>query len=50
MNPKYAVFIWSSYALTFAVLAWNTVAPWLRRNELKRHLADDAGQDRESEE
>lgn len=44
MNPKYALFIWSSYALTLAVLMWNVLAPSLRRGQLKRELsaAEDA--------
>jgi heme exporter protein CcmD len=39
MNPKYEVFIWSSYALAFAVLLWNALAPSLRRGQLKRELS-----------
>jgi heme exporter protein CcmD len=42
MNPKYAVFIWSSYGLTLAVLLWNAFAPRLRRRELKRRLSEAA--------
>lgn len=42
MNPKYAVFIWSSYALTLAVLLWNALAPRLRRRELQRKLSEAA--------
>ncbi len=41
MNPKYALFIWGSYALTFAVLLWNALTPQLRRQDLKRRLAED---------
>jgi heme exporter protein CcmD len=37
---KYAFFIWSSYGLTLAVLAWNVCVPLLRRNELKRRLSE----------
>ena len=40
MNPKYAVFVWGSYGLAFAVLLWNALAPWLRRNQLKRLLSE----------
>ena len=40
MTGKYAIFIWSSYALTLAVLLWNAVAPVMRRNELERHLSE----------
>lgn len=41
MNPKHAIFIWSSYALTALVVAWNLVAPRLARNELRRALSED---------
>jgi heme exporter protein CcmD len=40
MNGKYALFIWSSYGLTLAVLLWNALAPRLRRGELKRRAPD----------
>ena len=40
MNEKYALYVWSSYGLTLAVLIWNLLAPKLRRNELKRRLAE----------
>jgi heme exporter protein CcmD len=40
MNPKYAFFIWTSYALTLAVLLWNVFAPSLRRGQLKRELSE----------
>lgn len=39
MNPKYAIYVWSSYGLTLAVLIWNVLMPRLRSAELKRHLA-----------
>jgi heme exporter protein CcmD len=39
VNPKYAVYVWSSYGLTLAVLIWNVLMPQLRRAELKRRLA-----------
>lgn len=42
MNPKYAFFIWASYALTAAVVAWNLFAPRLRRNDLLRRLSEGA--------
>ena len=45
MNPKYAFFIWGSYGLTFAVLLWNILVPWLRRRELNRGLAEDGETD-----
>jgi heme exporter protein CcmD len=46
MNPKYAVFIWGSYGIAFAVLLWNVLVPTLRRGDLKRRglSADDAGE------
>jgi|GEM_PF-1805585 len=40
MNPKYAIYVWSSYGLTLAVLIWNVLMPQLRRAELKRRLAE----------
>jgi heme exporter protein CcmD len=40
VSGRYAVFIWSSYALTLTVLLWNAFAPRLRRNELKRRLSE----------
>lgn len=42
MNPKYAFFIWTSYALTAAVVLWNVLAPRLRRNDLLRRLSEGA--------
>ena len=48
MTGKYALFIWGSYGLSFAVLLWNVFAPRLRRNELKKRLSealeDDGGE------
>jgi heme exporter protein CcmD len=49
MNPKHALFIWTSYALTFAVLAWNALAPLLRRRALRQILADAAEPDEATE-
>jgi len=46
MNPKYALFIWTSYALTAAVVIWNLLAPRLRRNQLQRRMSD--GEDSET--
>jgi heme exporter protein CcmD len=40
VNPKYALFIWSSYALALAVVLWNAFAPHFRRNDLKRRLSE----------
>jgi len=34
MNPKYAFYIWTSYALTALVLAWNLFNPIIRRKTL----------------
>ena len=44
MNPKYALFIWSSYALALAVVLWNAYTPHLRRNDLKRRLSESVEQ------
>ena len=30
----YAVFVWSSYGLTFAVLLWNVISPILRKKKI----------------
>lgn len=30
----YAVFVWSSYGVTFAVLAWNVIVPLMRRKKI----------------
>jgi heme exporter protein CcmD len=40
MNPKHAIFIWGSYGLTLVVLLWNSLAPQLRRSELRRRLSE----------
>lgn len=44
MNDKYALFIWASYGLTLAVLAWNWLAPRLARNDLRRRLSEPAAE------
>ncbi len=40
MNPKYALFIWTSYGLALAVVLWNVLLPQLRRGELKKRLSE----------
>lgn len=48
MNSKYALFIWSCYGLTLAVVLWNALAPHFRRSELRKRLseaADGAGEE-----
>ena len=40
MNPKYALFIWTSYGLALAVVLWNVLVPQLRRGELKKRLSE----------
>jgi heme exporter protein CcmD len=50
MNPKYALFIWSSYGLALAVLLWNAYTPYLRRNQLKRTLSESLDQAAEDSE
>ncbi|WP_084183353.1 heme exporter protein CcmD [Nevskia soli] len=49
MNPKYALFIWSSYALALAVVLWNAFAPHFRRNDLKRRLSESLEEPQEGE-
>jgi heme exporter protein CcmD len=50
VNPKYAVFIWSSYALALAVVLWNAFSPHLRRNDLKRRLSESLEESGDNEE
>jgi heme exporter protein CcmD len=50
MNPKHALFIWSSYALALGVVLWNALIPYLRRNELKRRLSESLEDDNGREE
>ena len=50
VNPKYALFIWSSYALALAVVLWNAFAPHFRRNDLKRRLSESLEDTQEGEE
>jgi heme exporter protein CcmD len=40
VNPKYALFIWTSYGLALAVVLWNVLMPQLRRNDLKKRLSE----------
>lgn len=40
MNERYALFIWSSYALTALVLVWNLWSPRLARGAVMRRLAE----------
>lgn len=49
MNPKYALFIWTSYGLALAVVLWNVLVPQLRRGELKKRLSEveDGAEDEE---
>ena len=35
---KYNFYIWASYGLTFIVLAWNIVTPWLAKKKLVKEL------------
>lgn len=36
----YALYVWGSFGAALAVFAWNLAAPWLRRRELMRTLAE----------
>ncbi|MDP3856148.1 MAG: heme exporter protein CcmD [Stagnimonas sp.] len=47
MDPRYATFIWGSYGLTALVIAWNLLAPWLARNQLRQRLSERAEDDLE---
>lgn len=44
----YAYFVWSSFGLTFAVLAWNVLAPGARRRALLRMLSEREGDERDA--
>ncbi|TXH03652.1 MAG: heme exporter protein CcmD [Nevskiaceae bacterium] len=35
----YAVYVWGSYGLAAAVLAWNLLAPRLRRHDILKELS-----------
>lgn len=45
----FAEFVWPAYALGLAVLAWNWLAPWVRRRALLHRLGED-GMDMEMQE
>lgn len=47
MNEKYALFIWTSYGISVAVLLWNWLSPRLARGSLRQRIA--VAQDGESE-
>lgn len=49
MNEKHALYIWTSYGLTAALLLWNWLGPTLTRNELRRRLSEDATDEDASE-
>ena len=42
----YAVYVWSSYGITFVVLTWNIVAPWLERKSALKRIAGRARRQR----
>jgi heme exporter protein D len=31
---KHAPYVWSAYGVTFAIVLWNILQPWLRRRRL----------------
>lgn len=35
---KYNYYIWASYLITFVVLIWNVVTPWLAKKKLIKDL------------
>lgn len=35
---KYNYYIWASYLITFVVLIWNVVTPWLAKKKLIKEL------------
>lgn len=35
---KYNFYIWASYLITFVVLIWNVVTPWLTKKKLIKEL------------
>ncbi|GAB4197625.1 MAG: hypothetical protein Tsb002_31920 [Wenzhouxiangellaceae bacterium] len=36
----HAVYIWSAYGLSLAILSWTALKPWLRERRLRRQLRD----------
>lgn len=40
MEPRYAFFIWASFAVSAVVVIWNVVAPKLQRNQIRQRLSD----------
>lgn len=42
MDPRYALFIWASYALSALVVVWNLWSPRRTRNELRQRLSERA--------
>ena len=35
---KYNFYIWASYILTFVILIWNVVIPWLEKKKLIKDI------------
>lgn len=42
MDPRYAVFIWSSFGLAAVVVLWNVLMPYFERNSLMQRLSEHA--------
>jgi len=40
MDPRYALFIWSSFGVAALAVVWNLLAPKLARNQIRRRLSD----------
>lgn len=40
MDPRYAVFIWSSFGLAAVAVLWNVLAPIFQRRALLQQLSE----------
>jgi heme exporter protein D len=36
---RHGSYVWSAYGITFAIVAWNVLQPWLQRRRLMREQA-----------
>jgi heme exporter protein CcmD len=42
MDPRYALFIWSSFGIAAVAVLWNVLSPRFQRNDLMRRLSEHA--------
>jgi heme exporter protein CcmD len=38
---NYAPFVWSSYAIAVAIIAWQMLQPWLKHRQVRNELRED---------